>query len=149
MVEAQIGWVELKEKETFRKGYEVACWYKMVECEPQKVPLYADLDEEGKPKRDAWWKYHGVCVKAYFPVLYGGVKMTSGDSPKDIGQPETIGNYPYAYSVAECIATKGGDWKNERLTLSPEYEITSYEYVSSVDNETKTMYNIRKRRVKE
>lgn len=94
----KIGVVKLKETSEFSKSYETAAWSKTLLCQPQTVDLMAQI--EGNEVKRISWTYQGKVIDAYFPSLLGGVPVTDGRRPEEIGKEESVPCSPYPHSVA-------------------------------------------------
>ena len=98
----RIGTARLVEPMTVRKGYEVACWYQMVECQPQETPITVTLTPEGSIQF-VCYGFDGVVKESYFPSLFGGNAISNGLSNRDLGEPARYHVQTYDFMVCGAM----------------------------------------------
>lgn len=103
MARTKIGTMTLAEPRDLRQSYEVAAWYKTVHCEPQTVDVLAEVKDGQVVDTGIGWSLTGTVTEAHFPSLAGGLAMTSGERPEEIGKEETVHVNPYAHALARQL----------------------------------------------
>lgn len=96
-----IGTIEVSAGEV-TKQYEVAAWWTRFTYPAQVVTL----ETNGYYVR---WTVEGTNVETYTPSLFAGNPIGGGSWPRQENTPSTHTFMPYAYTMAERIATVGDD----------------------------------------
>jgi hypothetical protein len=96
----KIGTKTLTKAQDLKQSYETAAWSKTVRCEPQTVDVFAEVKDGKVVDTSIGWSYTGTVTDANFPSLFGGVAVTDGKRPEEIGKEETIHLHPYAHAIA-------------------------------------------------
>jgi hypothetical protein len=133
----RIGIATLIEATEVTEHYEVAAWYRKIRIEAGHTAVI------NMHAMSCYWSgCVGTITDAYFPALFGGVAMTSGRRPEDIGKPaEWRGMSAYAYEIAEAVALHGGRFGAWQIELDPDaVEIVPVEF------EGRTHYSLRVRK---
>lgn len=112
---------------SYRESYEVAAWYRTIEYDAGTVPLTAAYRSGSTREIETLGAtITGTVTDSHFPALFGGVAVTDGKRPGDIGQqadvPVRFAGYVLADGILEhdnphhtghCLVTSvddNGDW---------------------------------------
>ena len=99
----KIGTATLSEAKSFRQGYEVACWYDAVLCQPQTVDVFGEVDKDGRLKDTSiCYAFSGVIEDEYKAPLLCGVAVSAGRKD-NIGRKADYTCRPYAHALAHAI----------------------------------------------
>lgn len=129
----QIGTATLLKTTTFHDAsFETAAWWQDVKCEPQTVPIHGQ--EQGTPGAIYYltpgWSFEGEIVDAYFPSLWGGVPIGSGDpTGGKIGLRASRHFHPYDYILCEVLLDRGGMFGDHvKVELTPPRTIATTQF---------------------
>ena len=100
MTEERIGTYTLTETTTFRKGYEVASWYSMIEVPPGEYPVYVTRSMEGFVQF-VLVPMDGTITEESTPSLFGGVAYGKGNGDANVGKPGQYTIQTYLFMVED------------------------------------------------
>lgn len=102
-------WVyRVDETTEFRRSYETAAWYSVIEVPAGDYPVRFrnTRNEEVDGPDGAWWAYatlDGRLTYDYLPTLYGGVKIGEG-STVERDEPAQYVIQSYAFGMTDKVA---------------------------------------------
>ena len=100
-----------------KADYETAAWWMKVLIQPGEYEAtFVDVKGRPVPPRIAYYVHvaiPGVVVDAYFPALFGGVRLSDGKRPELIGTDTTYHLRFYAYEVARMLLVGEKRWRAE------------------------------------
>lgn len=149
----QIGWITFEHDMEFcDRGYECAAWSVDIAVKAGRYPLYIrkmKVEDDGRVVGDSpeqvVAKLPGKIISDYFGARFCGVPVGSYDTQQNAGKDTEYFWTMYIFDYAKHIATGEGFEDGTGFELLPDYEVRGEKYISTVDNEERTMYHIYKR----
>lgn len=137
----QIGNFVLSEPRVYKREYETASWYRMIQVPAGTYPIMGTfreywLNNEPRKVEDLCVSMDGIVVSSYFENRL--LHAVSAKKDEDVGQKDKVYLSPYAFAVARLVA----DGKAEEWQLFDECDLRYTEYWDEYYKTNKRLYSI-------